>query len=126
MAKVVTSQGIQDFVQSGKFDSVKNDPAKKREGSAPPLEVKDKPVVAEVKTEAPKDDKKPAHDAPAEDLDDDDDTRADMERDEKLRDRIARKNMTINRKHKEMREAREAAEEAERFAENQYQRATRA
>ncbi len=128
MAKVVTSQGIQDFVQAGKFEQIKNDPPKKKQTEAPPLEVKDKPVVADVSDDK-KDDKepkKPAHDAPDEDLDDDDDTRADMDKDEKLRDRIARKNATINRKHREMREAREAADEAERFAENQYQRATRA
>lgn len=128
MAKVVTSQGIQDFVQSGKFDAVKNDPPKKKADDAPPLEVKDKPIIADVsKPDDKKDDKKEnKNDAPAEDIDDDDDTRAAMERDDALRDRIARKNATINRKHREMREAREAAEEAERFAENQYQRATRA
>src|SRR6266581_1309194 len=125
MAKVVTSQGIQAFVQSGKFETVKNDPPPKKQADAPPLEVKDKPPIADVKTDDTKTEaKKPVtHDAPPEDLDDDDDTRADMERDERLRDRIAKKNATINRKHKEMREAREAAEEAERFAENQYHRA---
>lgn len=127
MAKVVTSQGIQDFVQSGKFDQVKNDPLKKKADDAPALEVKDKPIVADVsRADDKKDDKKEpkTNDASPEDFDDDDDTRAEMERDDKLRDRIARKNATINRKHREMREAREAAEEAERFAENQYKRAT--
>lgn len=122
MAKVVTSAGIQDFVASGKFDQVKNDPPPKKRDDAPALEVKKEPA-ADI---SQPDEKKapPAQGAPAEDIGDDDDTRVAMEQDDKWRERIARKNATIDRKHREMREAREAAEEAERFAENQYRRAT--
>lgn len=122
MAKVVTSQGIQDFVQSGKYDTVKNDSPQQKRADAPPLEVKDKPPVADASANEPKE--KPAPAAPNEDTADDDDTRAAMAADDVWKARIEKKNATIDRKHKEMREARESAEEAERFAENQYRRAT--
>ncbi len=82
MAKVVTSQGIQDFVQSGKFDTVKNDAPKKRE-DAPPLEVKDKPLVADASDAGDKKEAKtPADTAPDEDTAVDDDTRAAIEADQ--------------------------------------------
>lgn len=112
MAKVVTSQGIQEFVSSGKFEQVKNDPPRKKADDAPPLEVKDKPPVADTKTPEKKEHEE--EETLSEKI------RALMESDPELAEYVTKKNAAINRKHKEMREAREAAEEAERFAENQY------
>ncbi len=119
MAKVITSQGIQDFVQSGKFEAVKNDPPKKKAADAPPLEVKDKPPVADA---SKPDDKKEEKKEPKTDHDEEltEKIRALMASDPELAEYVTKKNAAINRKHKEMREAREAADEAERFAENQY------
>ena len=51
MGKVVTSQGLNEFVQSGKFETVTDDKPVKVD-QAPPLEVKN-PV--ESKVEEPKD-----------------------------------------------------------------------
>lgn len=124
MAKVVTSAGLLDFVSSGKVDNVKNDPPPKKREDAPPLEVKDKPPVADASDAGDKKAAKAADSAPDEDTAIDDDTRAAIEADQVWRARIDKKDAVINRKHKEMREARESAEEAERFAENQYRRAT--
>lgn len=120
MAKVITSQGIQEFVASGKFDTVKNDPPKKP-NDAPPLDVKGKPPLEAVKTDDKKEENKQVKETKA-DHDEEltEKIRALMESDPELAEYVTKKNAAINRKHKEMREAREAAEEAERFAENQY------
>lgn len=121
MGKVVTSGGLNEFISSGKVEQFKSDPKPPRAKEAPPLEVKDDKPIKDVKE--PKEDKpavKAEPEAPAEDTADDDDTRAATESNEKLRDAIARKNATINRKHREMREAREAAQEAEQFAKDQW------
>lgn len=100
MPKVVTSAGLENFVLKGKTEEMRP-------------EVK-APVVAadppEVKT-APKE--------PEDEAIDGDDIKTDGMSDA-LKDAIAKKNATINRKHREMKEAKEAAEEAERFAESQF------
>jgi hypothetical protein len=114
MPKVITGAGLNEFISSGKVDEIKADL------KAP---VKKDPPALEVVKDKPASDVEPVVNAPAEDVQDDDDTQSAMAQSEKLRDAIARKNATINRKHREMREAQEAAREAERFAENQYNRA---
>lgn len=98
MAKVVTSEGLTDFVQTGKVDVVKNDP---------PLEVKKEPVIQDIK-EKPKEEPKKVDDEglEADDVD--------------LSEHVRKK---IGKKHRAMKEAQESALEAERFAENQYNRA---
>lgn len=123
MGKVVTSAGLNEFVSSGKpTEEIKAEPKQKANGAtkAEPLEVKETKPVADI---GAKDDAPKREEAPPDDVAEDDDTKTKMAADEALRLAIDKKNQTIGRKHKEMREAREAAEEAERFAENQYRRA---
>lgn len=120
MGKVVTSAGLNEFVSTGKpTEEIKPEPKQKAAAKAEPLEVvKDKPI-ADVGGE-PKKEPPAATEPPVDDATDDDETQKRMAADEALRLIIDKKNVTIGRKHKEMREAREAAEEAERFAENQF------
>jgi hypothetical protein len=108
---------LNEFVSTGKHEDFKADPKPTKKAEAAPLEVeKPKPVVDPGERE-----KEP--EAPAEDTADDEDTKAAVAQNEKLRDAILRKNTVINRKHREMRQAREAAEEADRLAESQFNRA---
>lgn len=119
MGKVITSTGLNEFISTGKVEEIKADPKPKALKQAPPLETKPEPPAKE--TAEPKAKEAPAPEAaPDADVADDDDTRAEMERSDKLRDAIARKNATINRKHREMREAREAQTDAEEFAKAQW------
>lgn len=113
MAKVVTSQGIEDFVREGKHTVITPD-AQKVAKEAPALEVvADKPVL-DVKT-----DEKPPEKAEekVEAKPEDEGLEAD---DVDFPETVRRK---IGKKHRAMKEAQEAAAEAERFAENQYNRA---
>lgn len=106
MAKVVTSQGIKEFVLTGKTEEMpKKEEAKKVESK--PEIVPEKPVQ-EVKSEKPevKDDY----------VDEDKETQAEIDKSERFR-------RTINKKHRAMKEAQEAAQEAEEFARNQWNEA---
>lgn len=116
MGKVVTSAGLQDFVQSGKVTHITDH---KPNGKEPPLEVKPATPVAElsdnktppvqvekeVKVEA--DPKQPIEDS-NEGLEPDE-----LEFSEQIRKKIGKK-------HRAMKEAQESAAEAERFAEQQF------
>ena len=111
MGKVVTSQGLQEFISSGKVEEIKSEPrAAKPPTEAPPLEVKAEPVVTDIGGSEPQVKADEVH------VDEDPETQAEIGKSERFR-------KTINKKHKAMREAQEAASEAERFAENQYNRA---
>jgi hypothetical protein len=106
MGKVVTSQGLTEFIQNGKFETVKD---AKPNGEAAALEVVKPPPTVELgeKKEAK------VEDAPA---DEDPETQAEIEKSERFR-------KTINKKHRAMKEAQEAATDAEEFARSQYNRA---
>jgi hypothetical protein len=120
MPKVVTSEGLTEFVQSGKFNKV--DPHKP--GAAPPLEVVKAAPTLELKPlekqdGAPTGQKSPTappvaveHD---EALTDDEKALPD-----KAQKEIIRSKRAVNEKHRLMKEAQEAAAESDRFAETLY------
>jgi hypothetical protein len=113
MAKVVTSAGLNEFVQDGKFETIK-DAAPKADKDAPLMEAKQE-VQNKDLGEQGKVDAKVEAEAKAE-IKDEGLEADDAEFPEKVRKRIAKK-------HREMKEAQEALAESERFAENQYNRA---
>lgn len=104
MGKVVTSQGMRDFVQSGKHETIKNDPPPPKNEPAPPLEVKKEIAPTELKEEKP--DYK----------DDDAETQAEIDKSERFK-------KLIGKKHYEMKKAQAEAESADRLAEEQFNRA---
>lgn len=117
MGKVVTSQGLQDFVESGKVTHVPD-----HKPGAPALEVKaeEKPKdlsagepkkAPETAQEAPK----PAHVDESEDL-----TEEEKGLPEKAQKEIQRAKRKVNEKHAAMKAAEEAAAESDRFAETQF------
>ncbi len=106
MGKVVTSAGLQEFVSTGKFDTVKNDAPPKKE-EAPPLEVKKDIVPQDVKPE-PKEE--PAY------KDEDPEAQAEIDKSERFK-------KLIGKKHYEMKKAQAEAESADRLAEEQFNRA---
>lgn len=122
MGKVVTSAGLNEFVSSGKYDEVKDDPrpgvqTQKKAEDAPPLEVKaEKPAVdvgekpKESSAEVPFDEVYP---------DIDQESREELTKLD-LHPKSLRYDKLMRRKHAEMKAAKEAADEAERFAENQF------
>ena len=112
MGKIVTSSGLQEFIQAGKVEEIKSDTPKKVT-EAPPLEVKPDKVAIDIGQT----------DAVDQHVEDDPETLAEIEKSERFR-------RTINKKHRAMKEAQEAAAkaladaaESDRFAENQYNRA---
>ena len=117
MPKVVTSQGLNEFVSSGKpTEEMKTPPKIKAvaNGAAPPLEVKEDKPAADLKDPHPKAEEERA---PPEDLEEAR-VKADWSKD--VLDEITRKNATINRKHREMKEAQAALTDAEEFARTQW------
>lgn len=117
MGKVVTSQGLTDFVQTGKVTHVpdhKPEGAAKPAEAAKPVEETKQPPEAEKKPEAAE---KPAEVVPeveADEAEDDTGLRpSDAEFSEKTRKRI-------QAKHRALKQAREEALENERFAEQQF------
>ena len=113
MAKVVTSQGIQDFVATGKHEVIKADPKPTKAEPAPPLEVKkDAPVADAGEKEPPKEPPK----------EEDIYSEEDQETKEEI-SKAKRFDALMRKKHRAMKEAQETAQENERFAENQYNRA---
>jgi hypothetical protein len=111
MGKVVTSQGLQDFVSSGKFEQVTDH----KPGKAPEVKVEAKP---EVKAEEPKIETKDPEPKQAE-LNTENEGWEDFTEEERkiLGERATAK---FNKKHRAMKEAQEAAAENERFAEQQF------
>lgn len=113
MGKVVTSEGLTEFVQSGKFTHVTNHkagekaPALETVKGTPTLDVK--PLEAEKPTESVKPPEAP------EELTDEEKALP-----EKAQKEIQRSKRAVNEKHRAMKEAQEAAESADRLAEQQY------
>jgi hypothetical protein len=114
MGKVVTSGGLNEFISSGKHEEIKADPKPKPVKEAPPLEVvkTSDPLSAQVQEVKPPPDE--------EYKDDDPETQAALEKDEKAR-------KAINRKHKEAMSFKALAEkraaelsDAEEFAKGQW------
>ena len=113
MGKVVTSGGLNEFIETGKHENIKSDPKPKAAKDAPPLEVqKDKPVsdVKEPKKEEVEEEYR----------DPDPETQAFLERDEKAR-------KAVGKKHKEAMSFKALAEkraaeisDAEEFAKQQW------
>ena len=119
MPKVVTSEGLTEFVQSGKHEKI----APLKAGEAPKLErVKPTPTVDVKPIE--KTEKVETKDSPALSSATEAETDALTAEEEALPDKakkeIIRAKKAVNEKHRQMREAQEAAEEAERFAQQQY------
>jgi hypothetical protein len=109
MPKVITGSGFQEFIESGKHETL---PAQKKgEKEAPPLEVKKEAVVDVKPIEEPKAEAKPET-KPEDDG---------LEPEDKDLSEIIRKK--IGKKHRAMKEAQEAAADAEAFAKGQYDRA---
>jgi len=109
MPKVITGSGLQEFIETGKHETL---PAQKKESKeAPPLEVKKEAVVDVKPIEEPKPEPK-AEVKPEDDG---------LEPEDKDLSEIIRKK--IGKKHRAMKEAQEAAADAEAFAKGQYDRA---
>lgn len=127
MAKVVTSQGLTEFVQSGKFDTVANH-KKGQPAAAAPLEaVKVAPTLdvsapassaAEGVNATPS--KEGVKTATAESEHDEALTDEEKALPEKAQKEIQRAKRAVNKKHAEMMEAREDAAEDRRLAEQQF------
>src|ERR1700747_2454648 len=122
MPKVVTSEGLTEFVQSGKHERI----APLKQGENPPkLEVVKPTPVLDVTPAAPalkadkmvngEPDKVATSHEPEEALTEDEKALPDKAQKEILRSKRA-----VNEKHRQMMEAREAAEEADRLAESQF------
>jgi hypothetical protein len=122
MPKVVTSEGLTEFVQSGKHERI----APLKQGENPPkLEVVKATPTLDVSSAAPalKADKlvngEPTKTPAAGEIDEalTDDEKAFPDKAQK---EILRSKRAVNEKHRQMREAQEAAEEADRLAESQF------
>lgn len=118
MGKVVTSQGLVEFVQTGKAEVVPNH--KPGSTEAPALEVtKGTPELNLSGAGEKKPEAEPAAQSKAEESDEAL-TAEEQQLPEKAQKEIQRAKRAVNKKHAEMKEALEAAQEAERFAEAQY------
>lgn len=126
MAKVVTSQGLTEFVQQGKFDTVANH--KKGQPTAAPLEaVKVAPTLdvgiptENAPSKHPETGSKTAEsEAKSENEHDEPLTDEEKTLPEKAQREIQRAKRAVNKKHAEMMEAREDAAEDRRLAEQQF------
>src|SRR5690348_942497 len=124
MGKVVTSQGLTEFVQSGTVTHVP-DHKPKANGEAPALEVKkDAPVVDVKPTEEKPSEKAPEKPAeavkPADEEHDEPLTEEEKTLPEKAQKEIQRAKRAVNKKHAEMKAAQEELAEAEGFGELQF------
>ena len=106
MGKVVTSQGLNEFVQSGKFDTVKDDKPEVLT-QAPPLEVVKAPEAVK---EEPKD----------EHIDDDPETQAEIDKSERFRKAMNRKHYALKQAEAQLKKVQDEMAESERFSEQQY------
>lgn len=118
MGKVVTSEGLTEFAQSGKFTKVENHNKANGTGGAPKLETVPntptldvKPIVPDIKVTAPEVKAPEAEDAL---------TDEEKALPEKAQKEIQRKNRAVNEKHKAMMQAKEDAADAETLAQTQY------
>jgi hypothetical protein len=122
MPKVVTSEGLTEFVQSGKHEKI----APLKAGEAPKLEtVKDTPTLEIGSPDKNGADKSPVASPTAVSSEagiehDEALTAEEQALPEKARKEIQRSKRAVNEKHKAMKEAQEAAESADRLAEQQY------
>jgi hypothetical protein len=119
MGKVVTSQGLTEFVQSGKVTHVPDHkPKTNGDASAPALEVKQDDKTADLGEKPPEKAADPQAQKPEESKEAKEEglDPEDVDFPERVRQKIGKK-------HRAMKEAQELAEENERFAENQYNRA---
>ena len=123
MAKVVTSQGLTEFVQEGKFQQVANH-KKGQAADPPPLEaVKPAPTldVSPAKPEEKPADPKPAEEAKQPEAEHDEPlTDEEKTLPEKAQKEIQRAKRAVNKKHAEMMAAKEELAELERFGETQF------
>ena len=110
MGKVVTSKGLNEFIESGKTESITPDKPPEKKPDAPPLEVvRDKPVVDVGTKEPPK-------------AEEDIYSEEDQETKEEIT-KAKRFDALMRKKHRQMKEAQEAAAENDRLAESQFNRA---
>lgn len=114
MGKVVTSKGLNEFISSGKTEEIKADPPEKPQ-DAPKLEVVQDKHVKDLSPPKVEDEEAPVDDNP--------DIADELAKSEKVR-------RAVNKYYRKMRQVqagesklKEDAAEAERFAENQYNRA---
>jgi hypothetical protein len=124
LAKVITSQGLTEFVQEGKFQQVANH-KKGQPSEAPPLEaVKEAPTIdiSPAKTqEKPAEAPKPAEETKHPESDHDEPlTEEEKTLPEKAQKEIQRAKRAVNKKHAEMMAAKEELLELERFGETQF------
>ena len=110
MGKVVTSQGLNEFVQSGKFEEIKPDKPIV-ETQAPPLEVK--------KEQAPQD-VKPPEEPVDEHKDEDPETQAEIDKSERFRKAMNRKHYALKQAEAQLKKVQDEMAESERFSELQY------
>lgn len=129
MGKVVTSEGLTEFVQTGKVTHVPNHKPGKSNGEAPALEVvKSAPVIdvkpaGETNSEPKPADKAQGTPAKATEPDSEHDealTEEEKTLPEKAQKEIQRAKRAVNKKHAEMKAAQEALQDAERFSETQF------
>lgn len=129
MGKVVTSEGLTEFVQSGKFTQVTNHkagegaPKLETVKAAPVLDVKPLGDKADGKsTDTPQGSRASAGEVLEQRGSDSSEALTDEEKalPEKAQKEIQRSKRAVNEKHKAMKEAQEAAESADRLAEQQY------
>jgi hypothetical protein len=121
LGKVVTSEGLTEFVQSGKFIKVENHKA--GNGAAPLETVKGTPTI-DLTPAAENAAVKPAEKTPTA-VSSEAETENDLSAEEqalpeKVRKEIQRKNRAVNEKHKAMKEAQEERDASDRLAEQQY------
>lgn len=119
MAKVVTSEGLTDFVQTGKATEIIADQKRKAPGAAPALEIVKTPGTTELSPESGSNEsaKDPKEPVKAEDtgLEPEDHDLA-----ERAQKRIGKKHYEMMTAKTEAAKAKAEAEESERFAENLF------
>jgi hypothetical protein len=116
MAKVVTSEGLSDFVQTGKATEVIADQKRKLPGAAPALEIVKTPGTTELSPES--EPKEPPKEPPK--VEDTGLEPEDHDLAERAKKRIGKKHYEKVMAEKAAAEARAAAEESDRFAENLF------
>src|SRR5271166_5850361 len=118
MGKVVTSQGLNEFVTSGKYEQIKSEAAPKQ-APAPPLEVvKTTPPVQDL-GEKPKEPPQ----APDEHIDEDPETQAEIDKSERFRKAMNRKHYALKQAEAQLKKVQDEISESEEFSKNQYNRA---
>jgi hypothetical protein len=127
VAKVVTSQGLTEFVQEGKFQTVANH-KKGQAAEAPPLEAKKEAPMVDLSPPGENAAPKPAETTPkaaeseakTETEHDEPLTEEEKTFPEKAQKEIKRAKRAVNKKHAEMMAAKDELKELERFGELQF------